>query len=216
MTQPIGNTHPDRPRAIGYLRTDLSPDHVHHTEAIRLLARRQGHTLIYIVRLGTDSVPDPIGHVLDIIRATDTATLIVPDLSHLENHPGRICDSCDLITVCPEQLWMKAGPGSSGTSQVPHWLPEVWHSEPSTRLRINDAHRIMQAHRACNPLDCPRKAAAFTRLVGAGKIIPATCGPRERAAARGLPFPPAELGITGTRASLAVLNRLLTGLGQMH
>ncbi|MGW0178041.1 hypothetical protein [Nocardia sp. NPDC003345] len=183
---------------------------------MRLLARRQGHTLIYIVRIDPDSIPDPIGHVLDIIRATNTATLIVPDLSHLENHPGRVCDSCDLMTVCPGQLWMKAGSGARSTSQAPHWLPEIWHGEPCTRLRISDAHSTMQAHRTCNPLDCPRKAAAFARLVEAGKVIPATRSPRERAAARGIAFPPAERGKSGTMPSLAILERLLTGLSQVR
>ncbi|WP_280424872.1 hypothetical protein [Nocardia carnea] len=208
--------HPQRPRAIGYLRTDLSFNQSHHTEAIRILARRQGHTLIYIVRLGPDSVPDPIGHVLEIVRATATTTLIVPDLAHLENHPGRVCDTCDLITVCPEQLWMKVGTNTFDATRELIWLPEVWHSEPNTRLRIADAHRIMQAHRACNPLNCPRKAAAFALLAETGRLVPATRSPRERAAARGLPYPPSEPTTTSPGESLAVLERLLAGLAEVE
>ncbi|WP_280435981.1 hypothetical protein [Nocardia carnea] len=214
MTQPTGKCHSHSPRALGYLRTDLSLNQTHHAEDIRILARRQGHTLIYIVRLGPDSVPDPIGHVLEIIRATATSTLIVPDLGHLENHPGRVCDTCDLITVCPEQLWMKVGTNTRDAKREPIWLPEVWHSEPNTGLRIADAHRIMQAHRACNPLNCPRKAAAFALLAETGRLVPATRSPRERAAARGLPYPPAEPTTTSSGPSLPILERLLAGLLQ--
>ncbi|MGI5217129.1 hypothetical protein [Nocardia sp. CA-290969] len=205
--------HAHRPRAIGHLRTDLSGAlQPRHTEAIRRLACHQGLTLVYIVRLGPDSVPDPIAHVLDLIRATAATTLIVPDLAHLENHPGRVCDTCDLITVCPEQLWTKAGTSTRPASHEPLWLPDIRHSEPDTRLRIIDAHRIMQEHRACNPLDCPRKAAAFTRLTEAGRLVPATRSPRERAAARGLPYPPAEPATTRADLPVEVLHRLLTGL----
>ncbi|MFI5718194.1 hypothetical protein [Nocardia sp. NPDC051750] len=207
------NSHAHRPRAIGYLRTDLSRDRQpRHTDAIRRLARHQGLTLIYLVRLGPDSVPDLIGHVLDLVRATTATTLIVPDLAHLENHPGRICDTCDLITVCPEQLWMKAGTNTRAETGEPLWLPEIWHSEPDTRLCIAEAHRIMQAHRTCNPLDCPRKAAAFALLAEIGRLVPATRSPRERAAARGIPYPPAEPAATSTSPSIAVLQQLLTGL----
>lgn len=205
---------PNRPRAIGCLRTDFSSYQTHDTEAIRRLARRQGHTLVYIVRLGPDSVPDAFGHVLDIVRATGTTTLIIPDLAHIENHPGRVCDTCDLMTVCPEQLWMKVGTNSHDVARQPIWLPEVWHSEPDTRLRIADAHRIMQAHLTCNPLDCARKAAAFAFLVETGKLVPATRSPRERAAARSLPYPPADPTTPGAGSSRTILQRLLAGLTQ--
>ncbi|MEU4313542.1 hypothetical protein [Nocardia sp. NPDC024068] len=207
--------HSHRPRAIGYLRTDLSHNQPHHTESIRRLARRHGHALIYIVRLGPDSAPDPIGYLLHIIRATTTTTLIVPDLAHLENHPGRVCDTCDLITVCPEQLWMKAGMATRDAPCEPIRLPEVWHSEPGSALHIAAAHRIMQAHRACNPLDCPRKAAAFARLTETGRLVPATHGPRERAAARGIPYPPAEPVTTKPGPPLGILQRLLAGLTEV-
>lgn len=93
-------------------------------------------------------------------------------------------------------------------------MPELWHSEPDTRLRIADAHRIMQSHRACNPLDCPRKAAAITVLAESGRLVPATRSPRERAAARGLHYPPAEPAATSAGPPIALLRRLLTGLTQ--
>ncbi|MGW5384576.1 hypothetical protein [Nocardia sp. NPDC003963] len=213
-TRPVNEKqYQHRPRAIGYLRTDLSPNETHDAETIRRLARRQCHTLAYIVRLGSDSVPDATGHVLDIVRATGATTLITPDLAHLENHPGRVCDTCDLITVCPEQLWMRVGK-SSCEGERPIWLPEVWHSEPDTRLHIADAHRIMQTHLACNPLNCPRKAAAFALLVETGKLVPAARSPRARAVSRGLDYLPAGSTASNTCLSLTMLQRLLTGLTQ--
>lgn len=216
MTQPIGKCPSHHPRAIGNLRTDLSHDQTRHVEAIRRLARSQGHTLIYIVRLGTDSVADPIGHVLEIVRATTTTTLIIPDLAHLENHPGRVCDTCDLITVCPEQLWQKADANTLNATPEHLWLPEPWHSEPDTRLRITYAHRIMQDHRTCNPLDCPRKSAAFALLAETGKLVPATRSPRERAASRGIPYPPAQFVRPPDGPSIGTLRRILTGLTQVE
>ncbi|MEV0106243.1 hypothetical protein AB0H42_07860 [Nocardia sp. NPDC050799] len=211
-----GKQHAHRPRAIGYLRTDLSPHEAHDTETIRRLARRQHHTLVYIVRLGPDSVPDAIAHVLDIVCATGTTTLITPDLAHLENHPGRVCDTCDLMTVCPGQLWMKAVTNPHENPHEPIWLPEVWHSEPDARLRIADAHRVMQTHLTCNPLDCPRKAAAFALLVETGKLVPATRSPRERAVSRNLAYPPVGPTTPGMCPSPAILQRLLTGLEQVQ
>lgn len=215
MTQATATCHRDRPRAIGYLRTDISRAHQpRHTDAIRLLARRQGHTLIYIVRLRRDSVPDPVGHLLDIVRATATTTLIVPDLAHVDNRPGPVCDVCDLITVCPEQLWMKSRPDASGSTTELTCMPVDRHSEPDGRLPLTEAHRIMQAHLICNPLDCPRKAAAFTRLVEAGKLAPASRSPRQRAAARGIPYPTPGPTVSRTSPPIDILHRLRAALDQ--
>ncbi|MEU1982329.1 hypothetical protein [Nocardia sp. NPDC019395] len=166
------------------------------------------------MRLNRDSVLDPIGHVLEIVRATGTSTVIVPDLAHVDNQPGPVCDTCDLITVCPGQLWMK----TCSAAQIRFestWLPENWQSEPSAQLRILEAHRIMQEHRSCNPLTCPRKAAAFTRLVDAGRLVPATRSPRERAAARGLLYPRAATTAYLEGPSIALLRRLLASLVQV-
>lgn len=213
MTQATAICNPHRPRAIGYLRTDLSGHHhIRHTDAIRQLARRQGQTLIYVVRLQHDSAPDPTSSALDIVRGIGATTLIVPDLAHVGDLPGPVCEVCDLITVCPEQLWMKTHSDAGDSTPEPVWLPEDWHSAPDSRLALGEAHRTMQAHRACNPLDCPRKAAAFTRLAEAGKLVPATHSPRQRAAARGIPYPPAEPTLARPSPPLDILRRLLTGL----
>ncbi|WP_280459715.1 hypothetical protein [Nocardia carnea] len=216
MRTPSGPRQMQRPRAVGYLRADLLPDQARHVEAIRRLAKRLGHRLIYVVRLGPDSVPDPVGHVLEIVRATATVTLIVPDLAHLENHPGRACDTCDLISVCPEQLWMKTGTTTHDAPPESIWLPDARHSEPDTRLRIADAQRIMQTHRTCNPLNCPRKAAAFALLIETGKLVPAGRSPRERAAARGIPYPSNKPVPQPEGPSMATLRRVRAGLAQVE
>ncbi|MGW4769627.1 hypothetical protein ACWEO2_16475 [Nocardia sp. NPDC004278] len=55
---------------------------------------------------------------------------------------------------------------------------------------IELAHEQMRAHRACRLGRCAWKAAAYHTLVEAGRLAPQTLTPRERAAARGIRFPP--------------------------
>ena len=75
------------------------------------------------------------------------------------------------------------------------------------------AHEQMRAHRACQIGRCVWKAAAYYTLVDAGRLAPQSLTPRERAAARGLVFPPldrelcAEGGPT-TQTLLEVLDKL--------
>ncbi|WP_062984486.1 hypothetical protein [Nocardia anaemiae] len=66
------------------------------------------------------------------------------------------------------------------------------HARPIHSLTIAEAQRIMQQHKACRAVGCPRKATALRCLVREGKLVPATVSPRERAATRGLRFPVAE------------------------
>ncbi|WP_280297870.1 hypothetical protein [Nocardia neocaledoniensis] len=46
------------------------------------------------------------------------------------------------------------------------------HSAPRHLLSLDEAHTVMQEHRACDRAVCPRTAAAFNVLVAAGKIRP--------------------------------------------
>lgn len=57
---------------------------------------------------------------------------------------------------------------------------------------IELAHKQMRAHRACRLGRCVWKAAAYYTLVDAGRLAPQTLTPRERAAARGIQFPPLD------------------------
>ncbi|WP_433599525.1 hypothetical protein ACQPXH_28400 [Nocardia sp. CA-135953] len=54
------------------------------------------------------------------------------------------------------------------------------------------AHKQMQRHLTCRVAYCLWKAAAYRTLVDAGRLAPQTSSPRERAAARGLAFPPLD------------------------
>lgn len=75
------------------------------------------------------------------------------------------------------------------------------------------AHEQMRLHLACRVDRCVWKTAAYHTLVEAGRLAPQTLAPRERAAARGLPFPPLDCesptGAGPTRQTLReVLDRL--------
>ncbi|MGW4773679.1 hypothetical protein ACWEO2_37285 [Nocardia sp. NPDC004278] len=52
------------------------------------------------------------------------------------------------------------------------------------------AHELWQRHRACRIHQCVWKAAAQHTLVLAGRLVPQSMSPRERAAARGIDYPP--------------------------
>jgi len=54
------------------------------------------------------------------------------------------------------------------------------------------AHEQMRAHCACRLGRCVWKAAAYYTLVDAGRLAPQTLTPRERAATRGIRFPPVD------------------------
>lgn len=49
------------------------------------------------------------------------------------------------------------------------WPPELTCATPQHPLPLAEAHRCMQLHR---DHDCPRKRAAYTALVAAGRITP--------------------------------------------
>ncbi|MEU0501734.1 hypothetical protein [Nocardia sp. NPDC005998] len=50
------------------------------------------------------------------------------------------------------------------------------------------AHGLWQRHRACRIDRCVWKAAAYQTLVLAGRLVPQSMSPRERAAARGIDY----------------------------
>ncbi|WP_433733145.1 hypothetical protein ACQP0C_12860 [Nocardia sp. CA-129566] len=54
------------------------------------------------------------------------------------------------------------------------------------------AHEQMRIHRACRSGQCVWKSAAFYTLVSVGCLVPQSMSPRERAAARGIAYPPLE------------------------
>ncbi|WP_327109796.1 hypothetical protein OHB12_18180 [Nocardia sp. NBC_01730] len=60
------------------------------------------------------------------------------------------------------------------------------------RADVRLAHEQMRVHRSCRVERCVWKAAAYHTLVSAGRLTPQTVSPRERAAARGVQFPPLD------------------------
>lgn len=102
---------PRRPTAVGFLCADISgPDQIRHANDIRRLAEQTGYRLGYTVRLWKDAVSEPVEHVLGIAASSRAAAVVVPDLMHVDNRPGRVCEVCDLITVYPEQAWAATVP----------------------------------------------------------------------------------------------------------
>ncbi|WP_157187410.1 hypothetical protein [Nocardia vinacea] len=57
---------------------------------------------------------------------------------------------------------------------------------------IDLAHALMRGHRNCRRHRCAWKAAAYYTLMDAGRLVPQTVTPRERAMARGIAFPPLD------------------------
>ncbi|WP_278262724.1 hypothetical protein [Nocardia sp. AG03] len=50
--------------------------------------------------------------------------------------------------------------------------PVLDHCAPSSLLTPEQAHTVLQVHRACERWQCPRKTAAWNVLVAAGRIVP--------------------------------------------
>ena len=116
-----------------------------------------------------------------------------------------------LETVSPPQTWAASLPSSI----------DPVHVHPNHPLTVVEAQRIMQGHVACRAIRCPRKASAYSLLVRAGKIVPPADTPRERAAARKVPFPPLDADpavseIPDIETLLAVLDGLANPDGNPH
>jgi hypothetical protein len=168
-----------KPKAVGLVRPDKSglaaPK---HAIDIRRHAEQLGYSYLCTIR-PTEHHPDPIGYALGIAFGVQAAAVVIYDLETVENTPARVCDVCDLETVIPPTTWAAASSG----------LIDPSHSHPDHPLTVMESHRIMQQHIGCRAVVCRRKASAVDCLVRAGKLVPPVQTPRERAAARGLPFP---------------------------
>jgi len=177
-----GHLHADKPTAVCLVRPDISgletPRHAalaqRHTEQL-------GYLWLYTVRPPADH-PDPIGFGLGIAAGLAANTVVVYDLTTVDNTPSRVCEMFDLETVCPPTTWAAALPAQIDPD----------HTHPDAPLTTIESFRIMQQHMTCRALECPRKASAYGHLVRAGKIVPPVDTPRERAAERGIAFQPCD------------------------
>ncbi|WP_330232976.1 hypothetical protein OHA40_11135 [Nocardia sp. NBC_00508] len=120
MTRPPMTPQPPAPqvlpKALGYLRTDVSgPNWQQDEQAILALATRLGYDLVKTVRMNPE-IHDPLSRLLIIVRRLDIAAVITPTLEHIGG-PGRVCRVCSLITIAPEYDWALAYKPSDGSGQ---------------------------------------------------------------------------------------------------
>ena len=110
----------DRPKALGYLRTDLSGAHtLRHTAALHRHARALGYQYVYTIH-PPEHLDDPLGYALHITAALAIDTLIIYDLSHVDDYPARACTAVDLETVCPPTTWARAADHPRRTAASAH------------------------------------------------------------------------------------------------
>ncbi|WP_024804375.1 hypothetical protein [Nocardia sp. BMG51109] len=178
-TQPNTSTAVDlRPASIGLLRHDVSGLHgPRHAVALRRHAEQMGYRHVYTVRPPAHA-DDPIGYALNFVVGMKLAAIVVFDLATVDHSPARVCEVCDLETVCPPETW----------ARVPLADPDA-HGFPDHRLSVDEAVRTMQVHIDCSVQRCPRKSTAYGRLVAAGRLVPQATTAEERARERGIPVP---------------------------
>ncbi|WP_330228619.1 hypothetical protein OHA40_21135 [Nocardia sp. NBC_00508] len=86
-----------RPRAIGFLRTDIAGPHQKWLETtIRSLAKRLGYDLCKTIALSAQTA-DPISLLLDQVERTHAEAIIVPGRVHLDGHIKRVVQRVDVI-----------------------------------------------------------------------------------------------------------------------
>jgi hypothetical protein len=86
-----------RPRAIGFLRTDIAGSHQKWMETtMRSLAKRLGYELCKTIALSAKT-DDPIGLLLDQIERTRAEAVIVPGRAHLDGHIERVMRRADVV-----------------------------------------------------------------------------------------------------------------------
>ncbi|MBF6079055.1 hypothetical protein [Nocardia beijingensis] len=90
-------TSTGRPRAIGFLRTDIAGSHQKWLETtMRSLAKRLGYDLCKTIALSAKT-DDPVGLLLDQIERTRAEAVIVPGRVHLDGHIERVMRRADVI-----------------------------------------------------------------------------------------------------------------------
>lgn len=91
---------PLRPKAIGFLRSDLAGDRRTDIEAaIRRRATEEGYRLMGIV------ADMPVPELLPALRRVDAVAVITHDLEHVGGSAKSVCGFAALVTVEPAGLW---------------------------------------------------------------------------------------------------------------
>lgn len=152
---------------------------------MRRHADKLGYRYVYTV-CPPEQLDDPIGYLLGLVIDMTVAAVVVFDLEPVNHSPARVCEVCDLETVCPPETWARVRVSDARA-----------HTFPESRLSVEEAARVMQQHPECSVLECARKSTAFTRLVAAGKLTPPAITAADRANERGR-----SLSDRGTAAAL--------------
>ncbi|WP_327110316.1 hypothetical protein OHB12_21195 [Nocardia sp. NBC_01730] len=76
-----------------------------------------------------------------------------------------------LLAVLSASVLLVAAIAAVG-SLLPSCATEDTHRPPDEPFTIEQAHRVMQRHRPCRAVACPRKQAAFRTLVASGRVVP--------------------------------------------
>ncbi len=99
----------DKPKAIGFVRNDISGMHApRHALDVQRHANTLGYQYVYTVRPPAD-VDDPIAYALGIAAGLGVRVIVVFDLGHVDCRPALICDKgFDLETVCPQGTWARS------------------------------------------------------------------------------------------------------------
>ncbi|WP_024805799.1 hypothetical protein [Nocardia sp. BMG51109] len=173
--KPAGQDN-NRPAAVGFVRNDVSGlDSPRHALALRRHSEQLGYRYLYTIR--PPEYADPIEYALNFVVGMKLAAVVVFDLATVDHSPARVCEVCDLETVCPPETWARVALGD----------PDA-HGFPDRPLSVEEAVRTMQLHLDCSAQRCPRKSTAFNRLVAAGRLTPPATTAAERARERGAPL----------------------------
>ncbi|WP_433602281.1 hypothetical protein ACQPXH_11415 [Nocardia sp. CA-135953] len=115
IASPSPNTLGDKPKAIGFVRNDVSGPHApRHALDVQRHANTLGYQHVYTVRPPAE-VDDPIGYALGIAAGLEIQVIVVFDLGHVDCQPALICDAgFDLETVCPQSTWVHSAHRAPG------------------------------------------------------------------------------------------------------
>ncbi|MFE7799649.1 hypothetical protein [Nocardia sp. NPDC057440] len=93
-----------RPKAIGFLRRDISGiRRDRHEMEIRSRARELGYDLARMVMLGPSA--DAIDRLVAMLNRLDAAAVIAPSAEHVVDARDQLCAVCDLVIVTPQERW---------------------------------------------------------------------------------------------------------------
>lgn len=104
-----------KPRAIGYLRADVSGScKTWDEEQIRSTAKAHSHNLTKTVVFGSHT-DDPLTRLLTVIERVEASVVIVPSAAHFDENkiPARLLAAVEVVTISPENTFAREMPQES-------------------------------------------------------------------------------------------------------